>query len=605
MLRRQTPAPAPATGPARRRVHRCGARTIPAAAATRLALLAACALCLCSTPAGTDDPYKSFFETVTYTYGDSDRFGGVAAVVENGEIARLEGWGTNAMGDGSKFCPEQSVFPMLSVTKTVTAYTVLLLVDEGKASLDDRARDHLPELRIPSDVRLVHLLAQTTGLEERFVGTMTLDPSDTTTLETMMRRRLPRFTYEPGEVHRYSNWNAALLGLIIERITDERYEEAVRRLVFEPLGMHSSFFSREDHPAASRRITGTRRNRQGRMSDSEYVPTPHFYLLLEPAGGLMSTAEDMSRFVTHLLSDEVRSSPTLRKLFEPAWIVPGSRPSVGHGMFLGEHFGTSAAHHPGGFEGVNAGIGVFPDEGVGYVVATNWENTAVGIAWRLLADGWRDRDAAHKSTTPMPTKPGLYREIRYESRSIERLAALLGAAHEMRIADESHAHPLQVASRPNDHFIAVDEYVYRRVRWHERAELHRALGIGTVGSHLLMLPVAGGMALLAARRRRKRLVVRWCGGLALVVCGLTAIGLLAHAFATTRPEAFLFGLPPTARAFFWLIPVYLGLAAALLIERIWRRRTGDGWLEAAACVALLAVAGTFTLTLTVWGVFHT
>ena len=147
----------------------------------------------------------------------------------------------------------ESVFPLASNGKPMTAATLLALVERGKIAITDPVVDYLPELRVNDNSRVLvhHLLTHTAGWEdedliatrEKLLDTALAEPAgDLDVLEHIMlftgfpvpRRR------EPGEAMSYSTFNYTLIGEIIRRVTGETLDAVMRRHVFEPVGMHSS-----------------------------------------------------------------------------------------------------------------------------------------------------------------------------------------------------------------------------------------------------------------------------------------------------------------------------------------------------------------------------
>ncbi|MFJ8585496.1 serine hydrolase domain-containing protein [Streptomyces sp. NPDC093595] len=224
-----------------------------------------------------------------------------------------------------------------SVTKVFTAAVVLQLAGEGRLHLDDRVRDHLPEL-IPAaygGVTVRQLLNHTHGLpdgdfpgknlEEWYAHRFDVhDPRAIVASATAKKRIAP-----PGEVQRYSNIGYTVAGLLVERVTGDAYADQVTRRVLRPLGLRGTYF-----PGASAAIRGPH-NR-----GYQVFPLPDGSTELRDvtewgvtdgwaAGDLVSTTADLERFLVALFRGRVVRGPLLQEMFTVPAGVPGATMSAG------------------------------------------------------------------------------------------------------------------------------------------------------------------------------------------------------------------------------------------------------------------------------------
>jgi CubicO group peptidase (beta-lactamase class C family) len=174
----------------------------------------------------------------------------VAMVARHGKVVF-----TNVIGDQRPGGPPltiDSVFPIASQTKPMTAAVIMCLVERGLVGITEGASLILPELADNhSDVLVHHLLTHTSGWndddhvaarEARLEGAIASVPEGTDPLTHIFlwpgwdvaRRR------EPGELMQYCNFNYSLLGEIVRRVTGDTLDAAMREFLFEPLGMTSS-----------------------------------------------------------------------------------------------------------------------------------------------------------------------------------------------------------------------------------------------------------------------------------------------------------------------------------------------------------------------------
>jgi methyl acetate hydrolase len=207
-----------------------------------------------------------------------------------------------------------AIFRIASMTKPVTSAAIMILVEQGKLSLDDPVSKYLPAIgqlqvlthfnevdgtyetrpaKRPMTIR--HLLAQTSGMGYAFSNPTV---AALVKLTHKAEWELP-LQHDPGETWMYSP-SPAVLGLVVEKISGISLEEFLQRHIFVPLGMHDTSFA-VPLDQQSRVIT-IYQHVDGKFQDLPQpsinaVPTPPF----RGDGGLLSTADDYGRFVSMLL----------------------------------------------------------------------------------------------------------------------------------------------------------------------------------------------------------------------------------------------------------------------------------------------------------------
>ena len=229
--------------------------------------------------------------------------GVVTLVMEKGKIVHHE---TAGMADVSKgrAMEKDALFWIASMTKSVNATAVMLLVDEGKLSLDEPASKWLPELekviveggaKPEKAITLRMLLSHTAGIafpsRKPTDGAISLKSYVATLIKTPL-------AFQPGSAYEYG-FGPTIAGRIIELVSGMKYEDFMQTRLFGPLGMKDTTF----HPNESQRA---RIARTYKMDEETHELVPGYNPFVtsdvsvthmpEPAGGLFSTAEDMGRF---------------------------------------------------------------------------------------------------------------------------------------------------------------------------------------------------------------------------------------------------------------------------------------------------------------------
>ena len=320
----------------------------------------------------------------------TSRIPGLAlGIVKNGEIAYLESYGH--AGNGRTLTP-QTPFLVGSLSKSFTAVATMQLVEAGLLNLDAPVREYLPWFEMAgeydvSTMTVRHLLVQTSGIPWE-AGLSTLAENSSLALEEEIRAlKNIALAHPPGEQYIYSNTNYNILGLIIDKVSDEGYIAHVEDEIFKPLGMQDSYLNKND-------------GKDGGMSEGHLkwfsfpVATDIQYLDNSLAAGfIISSAEDMSRYLLmHLGEGSYNQSSLLSEagaaeLHTPGELADGES-EYAMGLVVREIEGTTLIMHDGATQGFNSGMIFSPEDQWGVIVLTNFAgqlelpamDIAIGVA---------------------------------------------------------------------------------------------------------------------------------------------------------------------------------------------------------------------------------
>jgi N-acyl-D-amino-acid deacylase len=279
--------------------------------------------------------------------------GAALAIAKEGRLVLIRGYGFADLATERPVRPE-ATFGLASVSKTFTAVAILRLVEQGKLRLADRAFELLRLRPLSGDevdpriyqITVRQLLNHSGGWNRDKSG----DPLEwSRRVARRMNVRLPitprqlvrymlgqPLDFDPGTQEHYSNFGFTVLGLVIEHVTGESYEEAVRELVMDPLHLRSArlpdlepyYLPREVH----------RYNMENEQLRAGIEP------VRDPSGGWTASAVDLAWFLTAL--DGSRGRPFLSREITKDMLAPPipGRPSESGGYFgLGWHvFKTDA-----------------------------------------------------------------------------------------------------------------------------------------------------------------------------------------------------------------------------------------------------------------------
>ncbi|MBC7973606.1 MAG: beta-lactamase family protein [Myxococcales bacterium] len=236
---------------------------------------------------------------------DASGLPGMAIAITRGdEVLHLRGYGHDADGVA---ITEHTPFRVASISKSITATSVMQLVDEGRIGLDDAVVVHLPEF-VTVDARaqaitVRQLLDQTSGMSDRGFPEISR-PQPSTLAGAVERLRDAELVADPGTEFNYHNPNAMVAARLVEVVRGEPFAEVLRRHVFAPLGMGDSSTTDLD----TQRTPGLARGHTFAYGFAVPVEGPGYFV--GGAGGVVTTAADMARWLIANVNDGVAADGT-------------------------------------------------------------------------------------------------------------------------------------------------------------------------------------------------------------------------------------------------------------------------------------------------------
>jgi D-alanyl-D-alanine carboxypeptidase len=279
-----------------------------------------------------------------------------------------------------------SVWEIGSVTKQFTAVAILQLVEDGRLSLDDSLRKHLPEAPESwSEVTIRHLLAHTSGIPNytslpvfAFALQSGTIPNRTPQEMLALVERLP-LQFRPGERFAYCNTGYYLLGMILERLTGQGYGALLEQRLFRPLGMRQTSVSSAAEVLPGR-VAGYS------WSGTRFRNAPHWPVSSRgAAGALVSSVSDLARWEAALRNGTLLPPTRLEQMLRPQPLAGGGTASYGLGWALGRVAGRRVVAHGGGLPGWSADVTRFPEEGLAVIVLANRDGAPVSTLAAELA----------------------------------------------------------------------------------------------------------------------------------------------------------------------------------------------------------------------------
>jgi len=337
---------------------------------------------------------------------------------------------------------EATLFLCGSTTKTFTATAIMRLVEQELVDLDAPVRSYLPEFRVEDEeaasaVTVLQLLNHTAGWDGDFF-------KDTGEGDDALERYIAamaglRQLARPGEFVSYNNASFGVAGRLVETQTGMPYEEAVRTLLLEPLGLGDTvFFSRQ--MATRRFAAGHQRLQDGGTTVLPYgLPRGG-----NPEGGLATTTGDLIAWPRlHLEGEASVVSPELtRRMREPTVQAPGwsSGDAVGISWLLSDVGGVRVAGHGGAMPGQLSLFKTVPERGFALASCTNCAPVGSEFNERLMRWAW---EAVLEAPIPEPDT---------EARSADEVAPFCGTyetvANVVNVAPGGDGITLGVIDRP-------------------------------------------------------------------------------------------------------------------------------------------------------------
>lgn len=326
---------------------------------------------------GKGNNLKSQFNIIVPKLMSKFKVPGVAiAFIDKGETVWVESYGWEDVEE-KKAVTESTIFQVASNSKTLTAWGVMKLVEDGKLDLDAPVDKYLTRFHLPNSkydhnqVTIRRILSHTAGLSVR--GYPGYHPGDRLPgLEDSLSGKYSELTkvkvvFKPGIKYKYSGGGYTLLQLVIEEVTGKPFSRYMEEEILRPLGMkNSSFEWRTDL-----------QEKTAKAYDVLGFPLPNYLFTERAAAGLYTTAPDFARFVAanlnNLKGDSVRSN-LLRKSTLSLMYTPGKK-DYGLGYIVKRlPNGNRLIYHGGSNRGWRSQFALLPESGNGLVILTNSEN---------------------------------------------------------------------------------------------------------------------------------------------------------------------------------------------------------------------------------------
>ncbi|WP_438422438.1 serine hydrolase [Aquimarina macrocephali] len=320
------------------------------------------------------------FDTLLQERYKPDGPGATVLVAKQGKIIYHKAFGLANM-ELQVPMKSNNVFEIGSITKQFTSVAILMLMEQGKLTIQDEITKFIPDYPTHGKkITIHHLLNHTSGIKSyTSMNLSEIAAKDMTPTELINYFKNEPMDFDPGEKWLYNNSGYIILGFIIEKISGQSYEDFVEQNIFTPLAMNNSYYG------SKREVIKNRAS--GYQTREGYVNSAYLSMTLPyAAGSLMSTVEDLHKWQNAVNTNVLVKAETIKKAFQNTTLNNGKPTYYGYGWSVNEIKGIPTIEHGGGIFGYTSYQIYIPEEDVHAAILTNCNcNSPTDITIRIAA----------------------------------------------------------------------------------------------------------------------------------------------------------------------------------------------------------------------------
>lgn len=258
----------------------------------------------------------------------------------------------------------KSVYQIASLTKSFTALVIVKLNEEGKLSVKDPISKFITDYPRGNEITIEHLLTHTSGIYEALQNKEYFRQLHTGKIITQNEQlsffKNEPLAFEPGTQFSYTNSGYIILGMIIEKVTGLSYEDAVRKIILNPLKMTQTGFDYLALKSPYKTIPYSYISKTKQEKTEIWNP-----IFTGPSGQIYSTAEDLYKYYEGLRDYKIVSKEAFKKATTP--YLSG----YGYGWFIDDLYGKKLINHGGNIEGSTSYFAMLPDDDLCIILLNN------------------------------------------------------------------------------------------------------------------------------------------------------------------------------------------------------------------------------------------
>jgi|GEM_PF-678471 len=283
-------------------------------------------------------------DSILAFYNKNGQFNGTALVLSKGKTILSKSYGY-ADEANKTLAAAQTVYRIGSLSKTFCAVIINQLLYEGKLSLQAPVKTYIPYY-VNGDVTIAQLLTHQSGIADYFHND--LYKAEIVSKSFSLKEMVTKFCsdtllFKSGTNFSYSNANFSILALIAEEITGKPFSSLLSERIFVPLQLNNTYLGKPNRP----------NDRQAVGYIEKFVPEVKYDVAdVTGAGGMFSTAEDLAKYHSGLLTDKLLPKDAKVEMLKPRVEFLDYRAWYGYGWMIDkDYFGASKKHvisyHPG------------------------------------------------------------------------------------------------------------------------------------------------------------------------------------------------------------------------------------------------------------------
>ena len=367
--------------------------------------------------------------------------GAVVSVVKDGRVLYARGYGYSNVDKKTPVDPATSLFRIGSTSKLFTWTALMQLVEQGRVNLDVDVNTYLKTFQIPAKygkpVTVRSLMTHSSGFEDGALGYLiSHDSNSVQPIEATLKKHMPARVRPTDELSSYSNYGAALAGLIVQNVSGVPFNEYIKHNILDPLDMHHATFQEPLPPdlLATGVTAYAYENGVYKAKPFEYVGG------FRPAGSASVSALDMTHFmIAHLQNGQYGSAhilqPATAQLMHTRTFANDPRlPAMCLGFYEQKMGGVRVIGHEGDTQFFHTAMFIVPEAQVGIFmsyIGTGAEPLRQGV---LQAFFDRYFPAPPTALPPAPATfaktaekySGAYRFARHSSTKIDKALEVAG-----------------------------------------------------------------------------------------------------------------------------------------------------------------------------------
>lgn len=341
---------------------------------------------------------------------------------------------------------DDTLFQIGSVSKTFTATIIMQLVEEGKLELDTPIQKYLPgftlaDRDVAARATIRHLLTHSGN----WVGDFFIDTGegDGATARYMVKMAELKQLMPLESAFSYNNAGYYLLGHLVESLTGQTFEDALRAYLLDPLGM-SHCYLRPSDVMTERFVVGHNRNDDQQLEVARPWPLPR---AAQAAGGIVTNVQELLRYAEFHMSGQgvdgrqLLPSATLEQMQTPQISRWNDQENIGLSWFIDDAYGIRAVSHGGSTVGQMALLAMLPERNFALALLTNSDGGGALNREAYAATLRHYWQIEIEPTQPIPTTAEVLAE--YQGKYARPMAEI-----ELRLVDMD-----QDGSEPRLHFL--------------------------------------------------------------------------------------------------------------------------------------------------------